>query len=149
MRHRIGRRCTGTSPHRTCAASTTSPSTPGKVEKPWGWELIWALTDAYAGKILFVPAGESLSLQFHNVKDESWYVLEGGPGSSSAERGTAMLDEVVSQPGRRSTSGPGTVAPRHRARGHADPRGLDARTSTTSSGSRTGYGREGTSRTLT
>jgi mannose-6-phosphate isomerase len=50
---------------------------PRRVEKPWGWELIWALTDAYCGKLLFVTAGESLSLQYHDVKDESWYVQEG------------------------------------------------------------------------
>ena len=50
---------------------------PRRVEKPWGWELIWALTDAYCGKLLFVRAGESLSLQYHEQKDESWYVQEG------------------------------------------------------------------------
>jgi mannose-6-phosphate isomerase len=36
-----------------------------KVDKPWGYELIWAETDRYVGKVLFVKAGESLSLQFH------------------------------------------------------------------------------------
>ena len=50
---------------------------PRKVEKPWGWELIWALTDRYCGKLLFVRAGEALSLQYHERKDESWYVQEG------------------------------------------------------------------------
>ena len=50
---------------------------PRRVEKPWGWELVWALTDDYCGKLLFVSAGESLSLQYHEVKDESWYVQEG------------------------------------------------------------------------
>ena len=50
---------------------------PRKVEKPWGWELIWALTDDYCGKLLFVRAGHSLSLQYHEAKDESWYVQEG------------------------------------------------------------------------
>ena len=50
---------------------------PRKVEKPWGWELIWALTDRYCGKLLFVRAGEVLSLQYHERKDESWYVHEG------------------------------------------------------------------------
>ena len=45
-----------------------------RVDKPWGWELVWAETDQYVGKVLFVKAGESLSLQFHRVKDESWYV---------------------------------------------------------------------------
>jgi mannose-6-phosphate isomerase-like protein (cupin superfamily) len=50
---------------------------PRKVEKPWGWELIWALTETYCGKLLFVREGESLSLQYHETKDESWYVQEG------------------------------------------------------------------------
>ena len=51
--------------------------TPRKVEKPWGWELVWAEAESYVGKLLFVRAGESLSLQFHEVKDESWLVQEG------------------------------------------------------------------------
>ena len=50
---------------------------PRRVEKPWGWELVWAETDAYVGKLLFVRAGEALSLQYHEVKDESWLVHEG------------------------------------------------------------------------
>ncbi len=50
---------------------------PRKVEKPWGWELIWAETEAYVGKLLFVRAGQSLSLQYHEVKDEAWLVREG------------------------------------------------------------------------
>jgi mannose-6-phosphate isomerase-like protein (cupin superfamily) len=50
---------------------------PRRVEKPWGWELVWAETDAYAGKILFVRAGHSLSLQYHVEKHESWLVQEG------------------------------------------------------------------------
>jgi len=50
---------------------------PRRVEKPWGWELVWAEADQYAGKLLFVRAGESLSLQYHEQKDESWLVQEG------------------------------------------------------------------------
>ncbi len=50
---------------------------PRRVDKPWGFELIWALSEQYCGKLLFVRAGEALSLQFHRVKDESWYVHEG------------------------------------------------------------------------
>lgn len=50
---------------------------PYRVEKPWGYELIWARTDRYVGKILHVEAGHVLSLQFHNRKDESIYVLTG------------------------------------------------------------------------
>jgi mannose-6-phosphate isomerase-like protein (cupin superfamily) len=52
-------------------------TTPRKVEKPWGWELVWAEADDYIGKLLFVRAGESLSLQYHEFKDESWLVQEG------------------------------------------------------------------------
>ena len=51
--------------------------TPRRVEKPWGWELVWAETEAYVGKLLFVRAGQSLSLQYHEVKDEAWLVQEG------------------------------------------------------------------------
>ena len=47
------------------------------MEKPWGWELVWADADAYVGKLLFVRAGHSLSLQYHREKDESWLVHEG------------------------------------------------------------------------
>jgi mannose-6-phosphate isomerase len=50
---------------------------PKRVDKPWGYELVWALTDQYCGKLLFVRAGEQLSLQFHRVKDETIYVQEG------------------------------------------------------------------------
>jgi mannose-6-phosphate isomerase len=50
---------------------------PRRVDKPWGWELVWAETDKYAGKLIFVRAGEALSLQLHEVKEESWLVREG------------------------------------------------------------------------
>jgi quercetin dioxygenase-like cupin family protein len=47
------------------------------VEKPWGYELVWARTDRYVGKILHVKAGHILSLQYHNLKDETMHVLRG------------------------------------------------------------------------
>jgi mannose-6-phosphate isomerase-like protein (cupin superfamily) len=50
---------------------------PQHVEKPWGYELIWASTDRYVGKILHINAGHCLSLQYHNQKHESIYVLRG------------------------------------------------------------------------
>ncbi|MBK8002693.1 MAG: cupin domain-containing protein [Gemmatimonadetes bacterium] len=50
---------------------------PYRVEKPWGYELIWARTDRYVGKILHVKAGHVLSLQYHNQKDETMHVLTG------------------------------------------------------------------------
>ena len=59
---------------------------PEHVPKPWGHETIWARGPGYVGKILFVRAGEALSLQYHEVKDESWLVHEG--------RATLELGEV-------------------------------------------------------
>ena len=50
---------------------------PYRVDKPWGHELIWARTDRYVGKILHIEPGHVLSLQYHNKKDESIYVLSG------------------------------------------------------------------------
>ena len=52
-------------------------TTPRRVEKPWGWELVWAEAETYVGKLLFVRAGQALSLQYHEVKDEAWLVQEG------------------------------------------------------------------------
>jgi mannose-6-phosphate isomerase len=70
-----------------------------RVDKPWGWELIWAETDQYVGKVLFVKAGESLSLQFHRVKDESWYVLSGRAKLELGDAGQRVLkEEVVAAP---------------------------------------------------
>ena len=48
-----------------------------KVPKPWGHELIFAENERYAGKILHLEGGHSLSLQYHETKDETLYVLEG------------------------------------------------------------------------
>lgn len=48
-----------------------------KVSKPWGYEIIWAHTDRYVGKILHINQGESLSYQFHRVKDETIRLLSG------------------------------------------------------------------------
>ncbi len=50
---------------------------PKRVAKPWGYEIHWAVTDQYVGKILHIAAGQLLSLQYHNQKDESIYVLRG------------------------------------------------------------------------
>ena len=58
-------------------ASERYGASPRRVEKPWGWELVWAETEQYVGKLLFVRAGEALSLQYHERKDESWLVREG------------------------------------------------------------------------
>jgi mannose-6-phosphate isomerase-like protein (cupin superfamily) len=48
-----------------------------RVVKPWGYELIWGHTDKYVGKILHINAGQALSLQYHNIKDETIMVQYG------------------------------------------------------------------------
>ncbi len=50
---------------------------PRKTEKPWGYELLFALTPQYAGKVIFVRKGYRLSLQYHKEKEESMYLLQG------------------------------------------------------------------------
>jgi mannose-6-phosphate isomerase-like protein (cupin superfamily) len=82
---------------------TTSVSEyPKRVPKPWGYEIWWARTDRYVGKILHVNAGAALSLQYHNVKDETIMVQSG-----------RLLFETRGrdEPGdlRRSELGPGDV----------------------------------------
>ena len=47
------------------------------VPKPWGHETIWAHTDRYVGKLLHINAGQALSVQYHNRKDETVYLLNG------------------------------------------------------------------------
>lgn len=61
-----------------------------RVEKPWGYEIWWARTDRYVGKLLHVKQGESMSLQYHRVKEETIRVqsgrllLETAPGEGQA-----------------------------------------------------------------
>jgi mannose-6-phosphate isomerase len=82
---------------------------PRRVEKPWGWELIWAHTEAYVGKLLFVRAGQSLSLQFHREKDESWYVESGRAKLELGESGDAVLKQEIVSAGACFHYRPGTV----------------------------------------
>jgi mannose-6-phosphate isomerase-like protein (cupin superfamily) len=82
---------------------------PTRVEKPWGHELIWALSDDYCGKVLFVKAGHSLSLQFHREKDESWLIQSGRAKLELGEAGDAVLAEEIVGPGAAFRYRPGTV----------------------------------------
>jgi mannose-6-phosphate isomerase len=58
-------------------STTATKNTVNRVEKPWGYEIHWAHTDRYVGKILHIKAGHALSLQYHNLKDETVYVHSG------------------------------------------------------------------------
>lgn len=81
------------------------------IEKPWGREVWWAVTDRYVGKILVVTAGHSLSLQFHREKLESMYFLSGD--------GILRLGEetIRIEPGKAVTIPPRTV---HRITAESD-----------------------------
>jgi mannose-6-phosphate isomerase len=117
---------------------------PRRVEKPWGHELIWADADAYVGKILVVKAGESLSLQFHRVKDESWYVLDGRAKLELGAVGDAVLKTEMIGTGNCFHLKPGTV---HRVTAVEDTTIIEASTPHLDDVVRLEdrYGREGTS----
>ena len=55
----------------------SGPADVTRVNKPWGYEIIWARTDRYVGKILHINAGQALSVQYHERKDETVYLLTG------------------------------------------------------------------------
>jgi mannose-6-phosphate isomerase-like protein (cupin superfamily) len=82
---------------------------PRRIEKPWGHELVWALSEAYCGKVLFVRAGHSLSLQFHREKDESWLVQSGRAKVELGNAGESVLKEEVVSAGAAFRFEPGTV----------------------------------------
>ena len=73
-----------------------------RVDKPWGYELHWAKTDRYVGKLIHVNAGHALSLQYHNQKDETIYLASGPDALRDPGRGGAGQREM--NPGRPSTS---------------------------------------------
>lgn len=81
---------------------------PRRVEKPWGYELVWAETEDYVGKLLFVRAGHALSLQYHERKDESWLVQEGRAQLELGEVG-GDLTALEIGPGDAFRYRPGTV----------------------------------------
>ena len=77
------------------------------VNKPWGHETIWAHTDRYCGKILHIKAGEALSVQYHNRKDETVYLLSGEMVYRVQENGE--LRDVRLKVGEAFRITPGTV----------------------------------------
>jgi mannose-6-phosphate isomerase-like protein (cupin superfamily) len=115
-----------------------------KVDKPWGYELIWALTDTYCGKVLFVRAGHSLSLQFHRQKDEAWLVQSGRAKLELGNAGDKTLNEEVIGAGAAFHYAPGTV---HRVTAIEDTTILEVSTPQLDDVVRLedAYGREGTS----
>ena len=114
-----------------------------RVDKPWGHEIIWAKTERYVGKVLFVKAGERLSLQYHERKDETVYVMSGKMvfevGPKDGER-----EDLIMKPGDSYHITPHTV---HRMIAIEDTHILEASTPELDDVVRLEdkYGREGTS----
>jgi len=84
------------------------------VPKPWGHEIVFAETERYAGKILRIEAGHRLSLQYHERKDETLYVLSGEVYLSVEAEGA--MREIKLGPGEAYRIRPGE---RHRMRAEA------------------------------
>ena len=91
---------------------------PKRVDKPWGHEIWWARTDRYVGKILHVRKGESLSLQYHRVKDETIFLQAGRLLFETRPAGEeGELTRIEMKPGDAFHVTPGTV---HRMTGLED-----------------------------
>jgi mannose-6-phosphate isomerase len=81
---------------------------PRRIDKPWGHELWWANTDAYAGKLLYVESGQKLSLQLHREKDETSYLLSGRLRLTTGTSADNLSEQEI-EPGHAWRVEPGTV----------------------------------------
>jgi len=113
-----------------------------RVEKPWGHEVIWAETDRYVAKVLFIKRGESLSRQYHLRKDETFFVETGEMRLEIGEPPDARVLEM--KPGDTFHCPPKTV---HRMVGKTDVRVFEVSTPELDDVVRLedAYGRKGTS----
>lgn len=80
-----------------------------RVPKPWGYEVIWAHTDTYVGKILHVNAGQALSIQYHHRKDETVYLLSGEMIYWVKLPGSDAIQDMRLKQGESFRIAPGTV----------------------------------------
>jgi mannose-6-phosphate isomerase-like protein (cupin superfamily) len=115
-----------------------------RVDKPWGHETIWAHTDRYVGKILHIKAGHALSVQYHERKDETVYLLSGHLKYWVKLGGSEELQEMGLGTGDAFRITPGTV---HYMEAVTDCDVLEASTPELDDVVRLSdrYGREGTS----
>jgi len=88
---------------------------PRKTGKPWGFELLFAETSNYAGKLIFVKKGHRLSLQYHEKKDETMYLHQGKALLEIEDEG--KMKQVILEPGRSMRIPPHT---RHRLKAIED-----------------------------
>ena len=97
----------------TAKRSTVKPAS-GRVKithvpKPWGHETIWAQSERYVGKIIHINAGHELSVQYHNRKDETVYLLSGDIVYRVQRDGDDVLDDVQLKVGESFRITPGTI----------------------------------------
>ncbi|HXC26019.1 MAG TPA: cupin domain-containing protein [Gemmatimonadaceae bacterium] len=114
------------------------------VPKPWGHEIIWAKTPLYVGKILHIKAGQALSVQYHNQKDETIHLLSGEMVYRVQAGEGKELVEIPLKAGESFRNEPGTV---HQMEAVTDCDVLEASTPHLDDVVRLSdrYGREGTS----
>ena len=113
------------------------------VPKPWGHETIWAQTDQYVGKVLHIKAGQALSVQYHNAKDETIHLLRGHM-IYRVKGSDGTLQDMQLKEGESYRNEPGTV---HQMEAVTDCDVLEASTPHLDDVVRLSdrYGREGTS----
>lgn len=122
------------------------PEIKKRVPKPWGYEIWWARTERYVGKILHVNKGESLSLQYHNIKDETILMQSGLLLFETGQKGDpGPLQRLEMKPGDVFHITPGTL---HRMTALEDSDLVEVSTPETDDVVRLEdrYGREGTTK---
>ncbi len=110
-KRKTARKGTGsrTATKRRAARPRSGRATVTHVPKPWGHETIWAHTERYVGKILHINAGHELSVQYHNRKDETVYLLWGEIIYRVQREGDDILDDVQLNVGESFRIAPGTI----------------------------------------
>lgn len=103
-----------TAKSRTLTKPGVAKATSGRVKithvpKPWGHETIWAQSERYVGKILHINAGHELSVQYHNRKDETAYLLSGEIVYRVQKDAEDVLDDVQLKVGESFRITPGTI----------------------------------------
>jgi mannose-6-phosphate isomerase len=96
-------------PRRRAARPKSGRVSVTHVPKPWGHETIWALSERYVGKILHINAGHELSVQYHNRKDETVYLLAGEIVYRVQREGDDILDDMKLKVGESFRITPGTI----------------------------------------
>ena len=115
------------SPDRMAAHMDVSPDRlPVRIDKPWGYEIWYAWTERYVGKILHVRRGQRLSLQYHREKDESSYLLRGRLLLTKGPSEDRLTVTEVGE-GHAWRNRPGEIHTIEARRGRRRPRGLDTR----------------------